>query len=137
MMKKLTENVLLVFSAGAAGGLANSMVVWLFGVLGITSALGVSIAPALTLAWLYPRIIWGGIWGLLFLIPLLKHKTISRGLLFSLGPTIVQLFIIFPIKAHKGFMGIELGTLTPLFVLFFNFIWGIKASVLLNRAHRE
>lgn len=136
-MKKLTRDVLLVFSAGCAGGLANSVVVWLFGLWGITESLGVSIAPTLTAAWLYPRIVWGGIWGFLFLLPFLRHKTVSRGLLFSLGPTIVQLCIVFPIKAKKGFMGMDLGTLTPLFVIFYNFVWGVKASVLLKLAKSD
>jgi hypothetical protein len=119
-MNKLTRNILLVFSAGCAGGLANSIVVWVFGLLDITTSLGVNIAPTLTPAWLYPRIVWGGIWGFLFLIPLLHHNHLLRGAFFSLGPTIVQLFIVFPLKAHKGVMGLDLGILTPLFVLFFS-----------------
>ena len=133
-MKKLTRNLLLVFSAGCAGGFANSIVVWLFGIWGITTSLGVSIAPTLTPAWLYPRIVWGGIWGVIFLLPLLRHKTISKAFVFSLGPTIVQLFIVFPIKAKKGLMGIDLGAMTPLFVLLFNFVWGIKTALLLKIA---
>ena len=125
---------MLVFSAGCAGGLANSIVVWLFGQWGISASLGVKIAPALTPGWLYPRIVWGGIWGVLFLLPFLRQKTISKAFIFSLGPTLVQLFFIFPVKAKKGMMGIELGTITPLFVLFFNFIWGLAAALLLKFA---
>jgi len=131
-MKKFTSNLLLVFGAGCAGGLANSIAVWLFGLWGISSAFGVHIAPSLSPAWLYPRIVWGGIWGILFLLPLLKNKIISRAFLFSLGPTLVQLFVVFPFKAHKGMMGMELGTLTPLLVIFFNFVWGIKTACLLK-----
>jgi len=37
----------------------------LFGKYGIASMMGVTIAPYLTSAWLYPRIIWGGIWGIM------------------------------------------------------------------------
>jgi hypothetical protein len=39
-----------------------------------------------------------------------------------LGPTIVQLFVVFPPKAGKGIMGFELGLLTPLLVVVFNAI---------------
>ena len=74
--------------------------------------------PSFSLAWLYPRIVWGGLWGLLFLLPVMKNRFLSRGLLFSLGPTLVQLFIVFPMKAHKGVMGLTLGTLTPAFIFF-------------------
>jgi hypothetical protein len=133
-MNKLTRNLLIVFAAGSAGGIANSIVVWLFGLIGITGFFGVSIAPTLTPAWLYPRIVWGGIWGLLFLIPFLRDWTISRGLILSLGPTIIQLFVVFPIKAQKGMLGLDLGLLTPFFVLFFNFVWGVKASCLVKMA---
>ena len=65
-IKRLLLKALIVFAAGCAGGLVNSIVVWLFGHLGITTALGVNIVPNLTAAWLYPRIVWGGIWGVSF-----------------------------------------------------------------------
>jgi hypothetical protein len=123
----------LVFAAGCLGGLVNSLAVWLFGDIGITSALGVKIAPQLTASWLYPRLVWGGIWGFFFLLPLLRRQNVFiRGMIFSLGPTIVQLFIIFPVKAGKGVMGFELGLLTPLLVFIFNAIWGITAAIWLK-----
>jgi hypothetical protein len=123
----------LIFAAGCWGALWNSLAVWLCGLLRITSALGVHIAPPLTPAFLYPRLVWGGIWGVLFLIPLGRQSFPVRGLIFSLGPTLAQLFWVFPLKAHKGVLGLELGTLTPLFVLFYNAIWGLAAGLWLRR----
>ncbi len=122
------KSISLVFSAGSMGGLTNSLAVWLFGKIGLTGALGVSIAPALSPPWLYPRLVWGGIWGFLFLIPGLKGKLYLKGLIYSIGPTLVQLFIIFPLRANKGIMGLDLGGMTPLLVVIFNAIWGITAS---------
>ncbi|MGD9310945.1 MAG: hypothetical protein PVG51_17510, partial [Desulfosarcina sp.] len=61
-MKKL----LVCFSAGCLGALANSLVLWQFGELGLARLFGVAMAPSLSAGWLYPRIVWGGIWGLLF-----------------------------------------------------------------------
>jgi hypothetical protein len=127
-MKSLIRNLSLVFAAGCVGGLANSVAVWVFGELGITEALGVRLAPALTPAWLYPRIVWGGIWGALFLLPLLRNSVWIRGFLYGLGPTVVMLFVVFPEQLHKGNMGLQLGTLTPAFVVFYNFIWGAAAA---------
>jgi hypothetical protein len=135
-MNNLSKKLSLVFAAGCLGGLLNSLAVWIFGDIGITSALGVKIAPSLSAPWLYPRLVWGGIWGLLFLLPLIQKRYLYRGLIFSLGPTIVQLFVIFPIKASKGIMGLELGMLTPLVVLFFNAIWGLTAAIWLRWANR-
>ena len=131
-MNNLAEKLSLVFAAGCLGGLLNSLAVWIFGVIGITSALGVKITPPLTAPWLYPRLVWGGIWGLLFLLPLMRKRFLYRGLIFSLGPTIVQLFIVFPVKANKGIMGFDLGLLTPLFVFVFNAIWGLTAAIWLR-----
>lgn len=124
-MKKL----LIFFGAGCIGALANSLAVWQFGQLGITSAFGVSIAPSLTPGWLYPRIVWGGLWGLLFILPLLQSRLFLKGAVLSLFPTFVQLFVVFPFMANKGLAGLELGLLTPVFVLFFNWVWGVVAAL--------
>jgi hypothetical protein len=131
-MRPFLRTISLVFAAGALGGLANGFVVWLAGHMGVTAALGVKIAPALTTSFLYPRIVWGGLWSFLFLLPLLKSRWFTRGLLFSLGPTVIQLFVIYPYKTHKGLMGIDLGLWTPLFVVTFNIIWGIIAALWLR-----
>jgi hypothetical protein len=132
-MNLTMRNLSLVFAAGCWGALWNSLAVWLFGVLKIAPALGVHIAPPLTPAFLYPRLVWGGLWGLLFLLPLGQLSFPVRGLLFSLGPTLAQLFLVFPFKAHQGVLGLHLGHLTPLLVVFYNAIWGWTAGLWLNQ----
>ena len=127
-----TRNLSLTFASGCLGGFVNSITVWLFGLFGITALFNVQIAPTLTAAWLYPRIVWGGIWGFLFLLPFFPRKYVYKGILLSLLPTLVQLFIVFPLKANKGILGVELGSLTPVFVLFFNCVWGITAALWLK-----
>ncbi|EAW39282.1 hypothetical protein [Lyngbya sp. PCC 8106] len=127
-MKSITQKLTLFFAAGCLGGLVNSLAVWLFGLLGITTSLGVSIAPQFTPTWLYPRIVWGGLWGLLFFLTGLTYNPFLKGLLLSIGPTLVQLFVVFPFKAQKGMMGLDLGALTPIFVILFNAIWGVVAA---------
>lgn len=133
-MNLYMKNLSLVFAAGCWGALWNGLAIWLFGALGIAPALGVHIAPPLTPAFLYPRLVWGGLWGLLFLLPLGRRWSFPlRGLLFSLVPTLVQLFLVFPFKAQKGVMGLQLGYLTPLLVVFYNAVWGYTAGWWLNR----
>jgi hypothetical protein len=44
------------------------------------------------------------------------------------------LFIVFPLKAHKGIAGVDLGHLTPLLVLFFNWVWGFVTAVTIKLA---
>jgi hypothetical protein len=131
-MKKLAKRLTVIFAAGCLGGLANSLAVWLFGAYGVTKSLGVRIAPDLSPVWIYPRLVWGGIWGLLFLLPVFRSSVLKRGLLLSLGPTIIQLFVVFPYKADQGMMGMGLGALTPLLVFVFNAIWGITVAIWLR-----
>jgi hypothetical protein len=85
---------LTFFAAGCVGALANSFTVWAFGQYGITQALGVAIVPALSSSWLYPRIVWGGIWGLLFILPILDSKLLRKGSILSLFPTDVAIDVV-------------------------------------------
>jgi hypothetical protein len=128
----MLKNLSLAFAAGCLGGLANSVALWLFGLLGINQALGVMLAPHFTPPWLYPRIVWGGLWGFLFLIPLKGLTYTSRGLLLSLGPSLGQLLVVFPVQAQKGLFGLELGYLTPAMVLFYNAVWGVATAYCLK-----
>ncbi len=123
------RKLMIVFAAGCLGALANSLTVWAFGHYGISAALHVHIAPELSPPWLYPRIVWGGIWGLLFILPMLQSRWMLRGAVLSLAPTAVQLFVIFPFIAHRGMAGLELGMLTPLLVLFYNGVWGMVTAM--------
>ena len=122
------KNVSLTFVAGSLGGLVNAVFIWLFGTAGLTEALGVKLAPAFTAPWLYQKMVWGGLWGWLFLLPLTGLSYPVRGLLYALGPTLVQLLVVFPYQAQKGVLGLQLGYLTPIFVLFYNAVWGVTAG---------
>ena len=127
-MKLSLQKISLTFAAGSLGGLATAVVIWLFGVIGLTAALGVQVAPAFSPPYLYQKLVWGGIWGWLFLLPLTGLSYPLRGLLYSLGPVFVQLLVVFPFKVQKGFLGLQLGYLTPAFVLFYNLVWGLTAA---------
>ncbi|MDF1535795.1 MAG: hypothetical protein P1S46_04740 [bacterium] len=131
-MEVFLRRVSLLFSAGVLGGLVNSIALWAMGRFGITAMMGVNLAPAFTPVWLYPRMIWGGIWAALFLIPVLKHSPFKRGVLYSLAPSAVQLFVLFPHMAYKGYLGLELGGLTPFLVVVLNAVWGIAAAYWLS-----
>jgi hypothetical protein len=127
-MRSGLSRLSICFAGGCAGAVVNSLAVWGAGELQLTSRMGVRLAPAFTYEWLLPRVLWGGLWGLLFLLPLMTRRNILlRGLVVSLAPTLAQLFYFFP-QAGRGMMGLSFGQLTPLFVLLANAVWGITAA---------
>ena len=112
-MNPTLQRASLCFAAGCVGGVVNALLVWYLGSKGIPQKFGVSIAPALTLAFLYPRIVWGGLWGLVFLLPFGRggfwSGVFGRGVLLSIFPSLVQLFYVFPVMLGKGTIGLALG----------------------------
>ena len=123
--------IIKVILAGITGGVVNSIGIWAFGVLGINQALGFNMAPELTVAWLMPRLISSALWGLLFLLPFWPHALIRKGLLLSIGPLTLMLFMVFP-KMGAGMLGLQLGHAAPFFALFFSMVWGGTAGLFLK-----
>ncbi len=117
----------LLFTAGCIGGLATALVIWFFGNKGITELFAVNLVPKMNTSFLYSKIIWGGLWGLVFIIVAKPDLFFYKAALLSLAPTVVQLFYVFP-KQDQGPAGLKLGTLTPLMVLFFNLVWAITTA---------
>jgi hypothetical protein len=126
-MGHLRRNLSLIFAAGCFGGLLKGLVAWGFGASGLCALLGSGFAPPLTLPWIYSHVIWGGLWGLLFLLPIKGLSYYSLGVIYSLPQTLVTLLVLMP-KMHRGWLGLELGYLTPVLFVFFGFIWGIATA---------
>ncbi|MFC3154944.1 hypothetical protein [Gilvimarinus japonicus] len=125
---------MLVFAAGALGALVSALAMWLAGRYGITQAMGVRWAPALSAHWLYPRIVWGGLWGFLFLLPLFGSRWLLKSAVLALIVSLIQLFVIFPYTTTYGVAGLELGMLMPVVVYAFAFIWALAAAISLRLA---
>jgi hypothetical protein len=97
------------------------------GVVGISDLIGIGMKPEFTAPWVYQRMIWGGLWMLLLLLPVLKQRIALRGMLFSLLPSAMMLFVVLP-SMGKGMFGLGFGTLMPVVVVGLNFLYGIVAS---------
>lgn len=121
------------FCAGLLGALVNSTVAWLFGNWGIPELLGVSLAPAFTKQWLYPRLVWGGLWGLVYFLAVggrgAHRHWIRKALWISLLPSAFQLFVVFPYWTRHGILGFGLGDFTAIFVLVYNLAWGFGTGI--------
>lgn len=125
------KNLSLIFAAGALGGLLKGLTSWLFGAMGINALLGSQFAPALTPFWVYQHMVWGGLWALLFLLPLRKLSYVSLGVIYSLPQTLISLVVLMP-KMGRGMLGLQMGLMTPVLVLFFGFVWGIATALWLK-----
>ncbi len=121
------KRIVASFAGGSLGALANSLAVWGFGALGVSQALGFMMAPPLTLGFLLPRLFFGALWGALFLAPFWGERWLRKGLVVSVAPSLYMLFVVFP-NMEKGLLGLDAGVTAPLFVLFFNAIWGVVAA---------
>ncbi len=118
----------LAFAAGALGGVVLFVFVWLIGTIGIPQAIGINLPVDVTKAYLYNRIVWGGIWGFIFFLIPWKQSWWIRGLVFSVAPSIVQMVVVFPLATPAGLFGLGLGALTPLLVLVANGVWGLATA---------
>jgi len=121
------------FCAGMLGALVGSLVAWLVGSSGLPAMLGVSLAPPFALDWLYPRLVWGGLWGLAYFVTVGQYNSrrhwARKGLWISLLPSAFQLCVVFPYWTSHGWLGFGLGQLTFLFVIVYNLVWGFTTGV--------
>jgi len=120
------------FAGGALGAFVDSFNIWFMGKVGISDLLRVGMKPEFTAAWLYPRMVWGGIWALLLIVPLWKQRQVLRGCAFSLIPSSMMLLMVLP-SMGKGTLGLGFGALTPVVVVGLNFIYGVVASLWFER----
>lgn len=123
MLKRLGA----AYAGGTLGALVDSANIWALGYFGITARLGVSMKPEFHGAWLYPRLVWGGLWMLLLVLPVAEKRPALRGMLISLLPSAMMLLVVFP-QQGKGYYGLGYGLLTPLLVIVLNLIYGLVAA---------
>ncbi len=132
----LLTRAYLAFTAGAMAGTIQAVIIWLFGQIGLFILVRLPLAPVMNLPWLYKRTVWGGLWGLVFLLPLLPRTAHwKRGLLFGLVPALATMLYFSPYKGGLGFFGLSLGPAMPGVVVFFGIIWGLLAGFFLGRVN--
>ncbi|HUJ76339.1 MAG TPA: hypothetical protein VL359_15870 [bacterium] len=94
------------FAAGAAAGLLQGILLALVSELGLFLLMGLGLQLTITRFWFYQHVTWGGLWGLLLVVPVLP---LWSGWL-------------------RG-AGLALGPLMPVVVIVFNVLWGVLAGL--------
>lgn len=117
------------FTAGALAGFITTILIWIASQSGGFLALGVPVVMELTPGWVYQRVVWGGLYGLFFLVPLFWGWPVwRRGLVVALVPSAATLLLFNPIKDGIGLFGLGFGPAWPFLVTGFWLIWGAIAG---------
>lgn len=129
-MPKSSALFAVCFVAGMLAAVISALFVWLCNKWGITTFLNIQISQTFKLSALYPQIFTGGLWGLLYFftvgIPRHRRHWIRKGLWFSLIPSLVTLFYLYPQVYHKGLAALDLGMFAPLLIVTTYLIWGFS-----------
>jgi len=132
-MKRTSAIFCVSFCAGILAAIISTAFAWACAEYGITELAGVTIRTSLNIEALYPRMIWGGLWGLIYALTVAHVRTrkqwVRKGMLISILPSMYQLLVVYPYHTAQGTLGMQLGTMTPLFVVCFNLVWGIAIGI--------
>ncbi len=120
-------NLFRAFSSGAIGGVANVAAIAILGATGIIALMGIKAPDPQMPAFLYKQMVWGGLWGLLLVTPVLKDSWWQRGLLLGVLASGAALFYFLP-RAGADMMGLNMGNLMPVLVLAVNWAYGLAAA---------
>lgn len=123
MLKKISA----AFTGGVVAALLMAVLMWYLGRIGFFSRIGVSLRPELSSARLFIDGGWGGLWGLLFMLPVLKAQIVVRGLVLALPPAVFVLCYRMPHEGH-GVLGLNYGDWAPLVILVSWLFWGVVGA---------
>lgn len=127
-MSNWLRAVALCFAAGAGGGLARCGAAWLSARYGFSAQIGAQVSGALAPALIYARVVIGGLWGLLFLVPMARGSVWLGGLLFGLLVAAIEL-VAFPLLSGRT---PQLFTGTALLLALLWLVWGVVSAALLR-----
>ncbi|MEJ2200257.1 MAG: hypothetical protein P8X63_04480, partial [Desulfuromonadaceae bacterium] len=99
------------FCAGLIAAFCSHLAIWLNGPWGFPLLTGEARPSAFFAAWICPRLLIGGSWGLPYYLaigtPRSRRYWIRKGLLVSLLPSAWQLLFVYPKQTPYGLFGID------------------------------
>ncbi len=123
-MSQWLRQLALCFAAGAGGALCISVLGFVCARYAIPLHLPASLAES-TLAL---RVVEGGLWGCLFLIPLAGSSVLVSGLIWGLVITVIEALVL-PLLYRSG---LHLAPLPLLFAALAHCLWGLTTALLLK-----
>ncbi|MEN8195746.1 MAG: hypothetical protein ABFS30_04430 [Pseudomonadota bacterium] len=119
----ILRNLSLAFAAGCAG------VVVFYIILAILGQAGVAPKPPFP-AFYYKQTVWGGIWALAFVLPILNKQWWLRGIILGVLASLAAVFIFAP-----ALLDAPARRLIMVFVL--NAIWGVAAAAWYHKVLKQ
>ena len=120
----MVKRLAMAYFGGAVAALFASTALWLFAEADVLLKIGVALAPPYAWNWLSTRVLFGSLLGMAYPLVLRQgFSPVRSGLVLSLLPSALELLVVYPARDH-GFLGLSLGSLTPLVVLLTNALWG-------------
>lgn len=111
----------LGFGAGAFGACILALASAFFAALHVPELIGLPAPnPQPVLPRLYQAVVWGGIWGLFFVLPVLNRWWWLKGIIIGTLATLAIVFYFNP--------GITTPPMRFVYVLVLNMIWGVAAG---------
>lgn len=130
-MKKQVNKLCIAYAAGTIGALANAAFIAVIAMMGINVIFDMVAFSSLSFGWLFPRMIWGGIFALFLLAPTLGKRWIVRGLLVSIVPTIIAIYAMPVLQGGMTeALKLEITLMILVITYLFNCVWGLVASYL-------
>jgi len=123
------QRAAIYFAAAALGGLCVVLTAWAFGRYGIADIFGVKIKPQLAKGLIYKQVVWGGLWGFIFLLPFRFRFWWIKGLVLTLAPVIAALVYFIPARGGAMF-ALHAGALAPVYIYLINIPWGLVTAFL-------
>ncbi|MHB8708156.1 MAG: hypothetical protein ACYC9I_04725 [Desulfuromonadales bacterium] len=121
------------FCAGLLGALLSGLLLCLAAKFGAFELAGLHFSPRLKPDWFYPRLVWGGLWGMVYFLAVgqanARGRWVRRGMWVSILPTAFELLVVFPYWSGHGLFGQQLGRLTPVLVFLANLTWGFFTGI--------
>ncbi|MGH7006356.1 MAG: hypothetical protein ACREIP_20615 [Alphaproteobacteria bacterium] len=111
----------LGFGAGAFGACVLVLVAYLLARFGVPEQLGITFPPRPMPAALYQAVVWGGIWGLLLVVPVMNRLWWLKGIIIGALATVALLLYFAPPLRDGPMMRL-------LYVLVLNAFWGVAAG---------
>lgn len=125
----LFRRAALYYAAASLGGLAVVLTACSLSQLGVPRAVGVAVNPPLELGWIYRAMVWGGIWGFIFLLPIAIRPLWLKGLVLTLAPVLAALIYFGPARGGVIF-ALDKGELAPFYIYLINIPWGLVTAYL-------